>query len=86
MCACKHRHKAKNAWRRQSRWILEKNEWAIKKSQRQRTLGELFFFLVDERADIIFSRSLGIQRADPFNMPFFRYLKANYSVQKTKIE
>ena len=40
------------------------------KNQRQRTLGELFFFLVDERADIIFSRSLGIQRADPFNMPF----------------
>jgi hypothetical protein len=29
VCACKHRHKAKNEWRRQSRWILEKNEWAI---------------------------------------------------------
>ena len=26
----------------------------------QRTLGELFFFLVDEIADITFSRSLGI--------------------------
>ena len=46
VCACKHRHKAKNAWRRQSRWILEKNEWAIKKNQRQRTLGELFFLLM----------------------------------------
>ena len=41
-----------------------------RENEDQRTLGELFFFLVDERADIIFSRSLGIQRADPFNMPF----------------
>ena len=46
-----------------------------RQNEDQRTLCELFFFLVDERADIIFSRSLGIQRADPFNMPFFRYQK-----------
>ena len=31
-----------------------------RQNEDQRTLGELFFFLVDEMADIIFSRSLGI--------------------------
>ena len=61
---------------------MEKNEWAIKKNQRQRTLGELFFFLVDERADIIFSRSLGIQRADPFNMPFFSIYRLTPGLKK----
>ena len=31
-----------------------------RQNEDQRTLGELFFFLVDEMADITFSRSLGI--------------------------
>ena len=31
-----------------------------RQNEDQRTLGELFFFLVDEIADITFSRSLGI--------------------------
>lgn len=31
-----------------------------RRNEEQRTLGELFFFLVDEMADITFSRSLGI--------------------------
>ena len=31
-----------------------------RQNENQRTLGELFFFLVDEIADITFSRSLGI--------------------------
>ena len=33
---------------------------AQRQNEDQRTLGELFFFLVDEIADITFSRSLGI--------------------------
>ena len=33
---------------------------AQRQNEDQRTLGELFFFLVDEMADITFSRSLGI--------------------------
>ena len=31
-----------------------------RQNEDQRTLGELFFFLVDEMADITFNRSLGI--------------------------
>ena len=31
-----------------------------RQNEDQKTLGELFFFLVDEMADITFSRSLGI--------------------------
>ena len=31
-----------------------------RQNEDQRTLGDLFFFLVDEMADITFSRSLGI--------------------------
>ena len=31
-----------------------------RRNEDQRTLGELFFFLVDEMADITFSKSLGI--------------------------
>ena len=33
-----------------------------RRNEEQRTLGELFFFLVDEMADITFSRSLDILR------------------------
>ena len=35
-------------------------QWRQRQNEDQRTLGELFFFLVDEMADITFSRSLGI--------------------------
>ena len=34
-----------------------------RRNEEQRTLGELFFFLVDEMADITFNRSLGILMA-----------------------
>ena len=35
VCACKHRHKAKNARQRQSRWIFGKNEWGCRTNVRQ---------------------------------------------------
>lgn len=43
-------------------YLSEKELRAMEQRQNedQRTLGELFFFLVDEIADIIFNRSLGI--------------------------
>ena len=43
-------------------YLSEKELRAMEQRQNedQRTLGELFFFLVDEMADITFNRSLGI--------------------------
>ena len=43
-------------------YLSEKELRAMEQRQNedQRTLGELFFFLFDEIADIIFNRSLGI--------------------------
>jgi len=60
VCACKHRHKAKNEWRRQSRWILEKNEWAIPigiahfviNSQSKRVIEKSGFRFVKENTQI----------------------------------
>ena len=49
---------------------------AQRQNEDQRTLGELFFFLVDEIADITFSRSLGILM-DPLMASLQVILKQN---------